>query len=168
MISVVAAAVILLPAAMADTPVRSGIKVIGEYSEAVKTDFGQEIRQFRVEYHWDEGATYTRGFDKHGEQVSLQVVKGSPAPDEQEIEEAFAIVHAHPDTQAIKARQAGIDINGGFPFQAKTGACASPARCVQIFLFDAENVVRHMLVDLRSQRVVNTDYIPPQNRRAQQ
>ncbi|MFK8032478.1 MAG: hypothetical protein AB8G18_19815 [Gammaproteobacteria bacterium] len=155
----------VLPTASADTAIRSGSEVIADYKDAVKTDKGKEVRRIQVVYNWDEGATYTYTFDKSGaNKAQTQVVYGPPTPTDAEIVEALAIVEAYPDVISIKQRQAGIAIDGGFPFEAPTGVCARPARCLQMFLFDAENVVRQMLVDMRTRSVVDSDYIPPQNR----
>ena len=152
--------------ALASDAVRSGNEIIADYSDAVKTATGKEVRQIKVVYNWDEGATYTYTFDKSGKKTDTHVVYGPPTPSEAEIAEALDIVLAHPEVITIKQRQAGIGIDGGFPFEAATGACAPPARCLQMFLFDAENVVRQMLVDMRTRQVVDSDYIPPQNREA--
>ena len=59
-------------------------------------------------------------------------------------------------------------IDGGFIIQQTHvgGPCNAGARCLQIFLFDGENVVRHMLVDLRTNTIVDHDYVPPRNRGA--
>lgn len=150
----------------ADTAVRSGTEVLADYKDAVKTDKGKEVRRIQVVYNWDEGATYTYTFDTSGAKADTHVVYGPPTPSEAEIDEALAIVEAYPDVITIKRRQAGIAIDGGFPFEATSGPCARPARCLQMFLFDAENVVRQMLVDMRTRSVVDSDYIPPQNREA--
>ncbi len=157
-------------AALANEPAkdatRSGNEILADYEDAVKTKSGKEVRRIQVVYNWDEGATYTHTFDKSGKLADTNVVYGSPTPSEAEVAEAVAIVEAYPDVVTIKRRQAGIAIDGGFPFRKSTGVCARPARCLQMFLFDAENVVRHMLVDMRTRTVVDSDYIPPQNREA--
>ncbi len=150
--------------AFASDAVRSGNEIIADYSDAVKTATGKEVRRIQVVYNWDEGATYTYTFDKSGTKTDTHVVYGPPTPSEAEIIQALDIVESHPDVITIKRRQAGIGIDGGFPFEAATGVCARPARCLQMFLFDAENVVRQMLVDMRTGKVVDSDYIPPQNR----
>ncbi len=146
--------------------VRSGNEVLADYNDAVKTKSGKEVRRIQVVYNWDEGATYTHTYDKSGAKADTQVVYGSPSPSDAEVAEAVAIVEAYPDVITIKRRQAGITIDGGFPFRLSSGVCARPARCLQMFLFDAENVVRHMLVDMRTRTIVDSDYIPPQNREA--
>jgi hypothetical protein len=33
-----------------------------------------------------------------------------------------------------------------------------------MLLFDGDNVVRHMLVDMRTGKVLERDYVPPRNR----
>lgn len=152
--------------AQANSAIKSGNTELAEYSEVIKTVNGKEMRHFKVEYNWDEGATYTHSYNKAGTLIDSHVVIGAPTPNQHEIAQAVTIANAYPDVVEIKHRQAGIDVAGGFPFEAKTGACARPARCLQIFLFDAENVVRHMMVDLRIGKVVIADYIPPQNRGA--
>lgn len=155
---------VLPSSALAADAVRSGNEIIDDYHDAVKTDNGREVRRIQVVYNWDEGATYTYTFDKSGKKTQTSVVYGPHTPSEDEIAEALDIVLAHPDVITIQQRQAGITIDGGFPFEAAEGVCARPARCLQMFLFDAENVVRQMLVDMRTRRVVDSDYIPPQNR----
>lgn len=168
MLLALASTLALSSLADAGDAVRSGNEIIADYSDAVKTDNGREVRRIQVVYNWDEGATYTYTYDKSGKKTNTSVIYGPHTPSEAEVAEALDIVLAHAEVIAIKQRQAGISIDGGFPFEASKGACARPARCLQMFLFDAENVVRHMLVDMRTRKVVDSDYIPPQNREVKQ
>lgn len=152
----------------ADEPIHRGEQSLAQYTEAAKTADGKkEKRLVKVTYDWDTGTIHTRSYNSDGDKVNSHSIQRPPTPDEAEISQAIKIVQQHPEVRSITARQAGIDINGGFPHTELSGVCARPARCVQMFLFDAENVVRHMLVDLRIGKVVDSNYIPPQNRGAE-
>ena len=143
--------------------IRQGVRLIGETTELEKTDAGAELRRIRSEYSWDDGLVYSYVHDINGKLLEVRRSYNGLRPDEQELAQAFALVWDDPEVQTIRRRQAGIEIDGGFTYREKTGSCALPSRCVQVFLFDGENVVRHMLVDLRSNRIVDRDYTPPRN-----
>lgn len=150
----------------ADPALRTGSKVVSESTLLEKTPAGREFRRIRTEYHWDDGLVYHYVYDKAGSLVDTRISYKGLRPDAQELARVFSLVWEDPQVRSIRGRQAGLEVNGGFTFQEKTGACARPARCIQVFLFDGENVVKHMLVDLRTDKIVNYDYVPPRNRGA--
>ncbi len=155
------AALALGPAALAaDAATRQGTKFVGETTQLEKTDKGRELRRIRTEYNWDDGLVYRYVHDADGNLVETRVSHNGLRPDDTELEQAFALVWDDDEVREIRRRQAGLDINGGFTYREKSGACALPSRCIQVFLFDGENVVRHMLVDLRTNKIVNRDYVP--------
>lgn len=147
-------------ASVADGATRYGTKLVGETTQLEKTDKGRELRRIRTEYNWDDGLVYRHVHDAGGKLIETRVSHNGLRPDDAELEQAFALVWNDDEVREIRRRQAGLDINGGFTYREKSGACALPARCVQVFLFDGENVVRHMLVDLRTNKIVNSDYVP--------
>lgn len=149
--------------ANAQDAVRSGYKVISDSTLMEKTENGREFRRIVTQYNWDDGVTYHRVYDKAGTLLETRTSMLGVAPDDAELQRAFDIVSQDADVQEIRRSQAGIDIAGGFTHIEKTGKCAAPARCLQVFVFDGENVVKHMLVDLRTDRIVNHDYVPPRN-----
>jgi len=150
--------------ATANDAVRSGQKLIGESTLMEKTDNGRELRRIVTHYNWDDGITYSKVYNEAGTLLETRKSTLGYSPDEDEIQRAFDLVWQDAEVQAIRSRQAGIDINGGFTHLEKTGKCAAPARCIQVFLFDGENVVKHMLVDLRLDKIVDHAYVPPRNR----
>ena len=150
--------------ATAQDAVRSGQQFVNETTLLEKTDNGREFRRIVTHYNWDDGVTYRKVYDKAGKLVETRQSKLGYSPDEDEIQHAFDLVAQDPDVQAIRRSQAGIEIAGGFTHLEKTGKCAAPARCIQVFVFDGENVVRHMMVDLRIDKIVDHNYTPPRNR----
>lgn len=154
------------PSANYSPVMRTGTEVMSEWTESVKTDKGKQFRRYEAVYDWDTGMTHRRSYDADGVLVSTRTIARAPTPSPDEIEEAIAIVRDNPDVIEIQRRQTGIQIEGGFIIQQTKaqGPCHTNARCLQIFLFDGENVVRHMLVDLRTNTIVDHDYVPPRNR----
>lgn len=150
--------------ATADEAVRSGLKRVGESTHMEKTANGRELRRVVTLYDWDSGATLRRVYDKTGKLIETRKSYLGLAPDAEELQRAFDLVWQDAEVQEIRRRQAGLDINGGFTYLEERGHCAPPARCIQVFLFDGENRVKHMLVDLRTDRIVDHNYIPPRNR----
>lgn len=144
--------------------VRHGTKQLAESTVMEKTDKGRELRRIRSEYNWDDGIVYRYVHDADGQLLEVRKSYKGLRPDDQELEQAFALVWQDTEVRSIRKRQAGLTINGGFTYLEKEGPCARPARCVQVFLFDGENVVKHMLVDLRSNRIVNHNFVPSRNR----
>ncbi len=145
---------------------RTGTVIMSEWTEAVKTPEGKQFRRYVAEYDWDTGLMHRHAYDADGVHLSTRTMKRAPTPSDDEIAEAIAIVRDNPEVVDIQRRQAGIQIDGGFIIQQTKdeGPCHGNARCLQIFLFDGENVVRHMLVDLRANTIVDADYVPPRNR----
>ncbi len=145
---------------------RTGTVIMSEWTEAVKTPEGKQFRRYQAEYDWDTGLMHRHEYDADGVHLSTRTLKRTPTPSEEEIAEAIDIVRGSPEVIDIQRRQAGLKIDGGFTIrQTKDeGPCHGNARCLQIFLFDGENVVRHMLVDLRANTIVDHDYVPPRNR----
>ncbi len=164
--AMVLAAVLLAVPASAEAPVRTGKQVLGEWTDAVKTPQGKQKRRFRTTYDWDTGTSMRETFDLQGKRLSIQKINSAPSPSPVEIERAREIVLADVEVGEIARRQGGLQLDGGFTLThaAGEGPCVAGTRCVQMFLFDGENVVRHMLVDLRLGRIVEPDYIPPRNR----
>ncbi len=162
-IALLAAEGLAVAAHAADGAVRQGTKFVGESTLMEKTDKGKALRRIRTEYSWDDGLVYNYVHDADGQLLEVRKSYNGLRPDDTELEEAFALVWQDDEVREIRRRQAGLDINGGFIYREKDGACALPARCVQVFLFDGENVVRHMLVDLRTNRIVARDYVPARN-----
>ena len=158
--ALLATTALFAPAVAADEAVRHGVKSLGETTHLEKTKNGRELRRIRSEYNWDEGVIYSYVHDAEGTLLETRVSHNGLRPDEAELQHAFDMVWNDPEIATIRRRQAGIDINGGFIYREKEGSCAAPARCIQVFLFDGENVVRHMLVDLRTNKIVNRDYVP--------
>lgn len=150
--------------ANAEEAVKSGMKLVGESTHMEKTADGRELRRVVTLYNWDSGVTLYKVYNKAGALIETRESRLGLAPDADELERAFELVWQDNEVQEIRRRQAGIDINGGFTHQAKTGVCAAPARCIQVFLFDGDNRVKHMLVDLRTDRIVDHNYVPPRNR----
>ena len=154
----------------ADTSQRTGTTVMGEWTDAVKTPKGKEWRSYRAVYDWDTGLTSREEYDANDKLISRSSRRAAPSPTVEEIAEAAAIVDADVEVQQIRRRQGGLALEGGFVFRNKEGQgpCTQSTRCVQMFLFDGENVVRQMLVDLKSRKILDPDYIPPRNRGAGQ
>ena len=142
---------------------RHGSKFVAESTLMEKTPTGKALRRIRTEYNWDDGLVYSYVHDADGKLLEVRKSYNGLRPDDEELAQAFALVWEDDEVQAIRRRQAGLDINGGFTYRRSEGACALPARCVQVFLFDAENVVKHMLVDLRSNRIVDRNFVPDRN-----
>lgn len=150
--------------AAADSTVRSGTKVLSETTQLVKTASGKEVLRTRSEYNWDDGLTYHYDYDAAGALVEVRQSTAAPRASDDELQQAYALVWEDDEVRQIRKRQAGLEINGGFPYRQAKGSCAAPARCVQVFLFDGENVVKHMLVDLRSNTIAERNHVPPRNR----
>jgi len=146
--------------------VKHGTMDLGEWTDAVKTDHGKEARHYRAVYDWDTGLTHEYAYTLDGKLVSERSYRGAPAPSPEEIEEARAIVLADPEIASILSRQPQFLLDGGFSIEqtASEGPCTERTRCLQMFLYDGNNVVRHMLVDLRTGSILERDYIPPRNR----
>ena len=156
--------------AVADTlSARTGVELLGESTDTVKTAEGRQQRLVRMVYDLDNGTTSTEIYTMEGERMSRTAMDTLPGPSERDIERALRIVRADTEVGQIMRRQGGLQLEGGFPIlqRAGEGPCVRGTRCVQMFLFDGENVVRHMLVDLRSGKVLEPDYIPPRNRGVQ-
>lgn len=164
-----AAAVAVAGSALAAEPVtRSGTMPVSESRELLKIDGALQEVHSRVEYNWDDGLVYTYRHNAKGELLDVLTSTNALRPTDAELAAAFDLVWNDPEVRTIRSRQAGLEINGGFTYREPTGKCAAPARCVQVFLFDGENVVRHMLVDLRTGSIANRSYIPPRNQGATQ
>jgi len=147
---------------------KHGTMDLGEWTDAVKTDHGKEARHYRAVYDWDTGLTHEYAYTLDGKLVSERSYRGAPAPSPEEIEEARAIVLADPEIASILSRQPQFLLDGGFSIEqtASEGPCTERTRCLQMFLYDGNNVVRHMLVDLRTGSILERDYTPPRNRGA--
>lgn len=150
--------------ATAQDAVKRGQMVIDEATTMEKTANGREFRRIVTRYNWDDGVTYRDVYNKAGALVETRSSRLGVPPTEDELARAFELVWADAEVQDIRRRQAGLDINGGFTHIEKTGKCALPARCIQVFLFDGENVVKHMLIDLRTDRIVERNHVPSRNR----
>lgn len=153
--------------ATADSPTAmTGLEVLGESTDSVKTADGRQQRVVRMVYDWDTATMYREVFTMDGERLSRSAVDTLPGPSANDIQRALRIVRSDADVAQIMRSQGGLQLDGGFPIlqAAGEGPCVRGTRCVQMFLFDGENVVRHMLVDLRSGRILDPDYIPPRNR----
>ena len=161
------AAIGTTPTAAAEQAARSGVKAVSQYTEIQKVDGRRQVVHTRVEYNWDDGLVYSFRHDENGELIDVQTSTNGLRPDDAELKEAFDLVWTDPEVRTIRARQAGLEVNGGFIYREAKGRCAAPARCIQVFLFDAENVVRIMLVDLRTRTIADRNYIPPRNREAE-
>jgi len=165
----VAAALVSLGAhaAPADA-IKHGTLDLGEWTDAVKTDHGKEARRYHAVYDWDTGLTHEYAYALDGRLVSERSYRGAPPASPAEVDEAKAIVLADPEVAAILRRQPEVSLQGGFSIEqtAAEGPCTERTRCVQMLLFDGNNVVRHMLVDLRTSSILERDYIPPRNRGA--
>jgi hypothetical protein len=161
-------ALLLAGAAQAESgrAARQGTMLLGEWVDAVKTDHGKEARRYRLVYEWDTGLTHEYVYAMSGELVSERRYRGAPSPSPDEVEEAAAIVRADPEIAQILRGQPGLSLQGGFPMnQARgEGPCTQRTRCLQMLLFDGDNVVRHLLVDLRTGSIIERDYVPPRNR----
>lgn len=163
-----ATAIGAVPSAAAEqTAARSGVKAVSEYTEIQKVDGRRQVVRTRVEYNWDDGLVYSYRHDEDGELIDVHTSTNGLRPDDAELKEAFDLVWNDSEVRTIRSRQAGLEINGGFIYREPKGRCAAPARCIQVFLFDAENVVRIMLVDLRTRSIADRNYIPPRNREAE-
>ncbi len=154
----------------ADTTQRSGTTVMGEWTDSIKTSKGKEWRSYRVVYDWDSGLTTREEYDANDKLIGTTSRRAAPSPTRDEVAEAAAIVDADVEVQQIRRQQGGLALEGGFVIRqaAGEGPCTQSTRCVQMFLFDGENVVRQILVDLKSRKILEPDYIPPRNRRAGQ
>jgi hypothetical protein len=152
----------------ADHAVKQGTQNFGEWVDAVKTDHGKESRRYRLDYEWDTGLMHESVYTLDGKLVSERRYRGAPSPSPEEIAEADAIVRADPEIAGIMRRQPDLSLQGGFPIvQAEgEGPCTERTRCLQMLIFDGDNVVRHMFVDLRTGSILERDYIPPRNRAA--
>ena len=148
--------------------VKHGTMDLGEWTDAVKTDHGKEARRYHAVYEWDTGLTHEYVYTLDGKLVSERSYRAAPTPSPAEIEEAKAIVLADPEVAAILSRQPEVSLQGGFAIEqtAAEGPCTERTRCLQMLLFDGNNVVRHMLVDMRTSSILERDYIPPRNRGA--
>lgn len=155
------------PTLAADTAQRSGTTVMGEWTDSVKTAKGKEWRSYRVVYDWDTGITTREEYDANDQLIGTSTRRAAPSPTLEEVAEAAAIVNADLEVQQIRRQQGGLALEGGFVIrqEAGEGPCTGSTRCVQMFLFDGENVVRQILVDLKSRKILEPDYIPPRNRR---
>jgi len=159
--AVILATQALAPAAgAADGATRQGTKFVGESTLMEKTAKGKELRRIRTEYNWDDGLVYNYVHDADGKLLEVRKSFNGLRPDDEELAHAFAMVWDDAEVKEIRRRQAGLDINGGFIYRTESGACALPARCVHVLLFDGENVVRNMIVDLRTNRIVKRDHVP--------
>ena len=164
---------LLLPAfatgqVAADGAVKQGTQNLGEWVDAVKTDHGKDVRRYRLDYEWDTGLTHESVHTLDGKLISERRYRSAPSPSQADIAEADAIVRADPEIAQIMRRQPDLSLQGGFPMNQAPGEgpCTDPTRCLQMLLFDGDNVVRHMLVDLRSGSILERDYVPPRNRAA--
>ena len=148
--------------------VKHGTMDLGEWTDAVKTNHGKEARRYHAVYEWDTGLTHEYAYTLDGKLVGERSYRAAPTPNPDEVEEAKAIVLADPEVTAILRRQPEVSLQGGFPIAqtAAEGPCTERTRCLQMLLFDGNNVVRHMLVDLRTGSILERDYIPPRNRGA--
>jgi hypothetical protein len=148
--------------------VRHGTLELGTWVDAAKTPAGKEPRRHRLVYEWDTGLTHETVHTLDGKLVSERRYRAVPPGTPDEVEEAAAVVLADAEVAQILERQPSLGLQGGFAMDADGGvaACGAPARCLQMFLYDGDNVVRHMLVDLRTGTLVERDYVPPRNRGA--
>ena len=152
----------------AGSRVKHGTMELGTWIDAVKTDHGKEARRHYAVYEWDSGLTHESVYTLDGKLVSERRYRAAPAPHAEEIEEARAIVLADSEVAEILSRQPTFALAGGFTIEqtAAEGPCTERTRCLQMLLFDGNNVVRHMLVDLRTGSILERDFVPPRNREA--
>jgi hypothetical protein len=145
---------------------KHGTMDLGEWTDAVKTPKGKEARHYRAVYDWDTGLTHEYAYTLDGKLVSQRAYRAAPTPSPEEVEEAKAIVLADPEVTQILRRQPDLSLQGGFAMEQtpQEGPCTQRTRCLQMLLFDGDNVVRHMLVDLHTGTILERDYIPPRNR----
>jgi hypothetical protein len=164
--STISLAVLGVTNAVAGANVKHGTMDLGTWTDAVKTGGGKEARRHHAVYEWDTGLTHEYVYALDGSLVSERRYRAAPAPQPEEIAEASAIVLADPEVADILSRQPTFTLAGGFTIEqtAAEGPCSERTRCLQMLLFDGNNVVRHMLVDLRTGSILERDYIPPRNR----
>jgi hypothetical protein len=87
-------------------------------------------------------------------------------PTPEEIEEARALILAHPEVAALTARAGSPVVDGGFILQREAGhPCGPGSRCLQFDVLDLDDPhrparLRYVVVDLRAGRVLDADFQP--------
>ena len=156
------ALLVVLPASA-----QSADRVVHQYSDAVKTAAGVEMRQVTIVVDQETGGSFEVVRDARGDVLSRRALKPT-SPSEAEVDEARAIIAADAELSALmRARPAHID--GGYILvEAEGAACGPGSRCLHMDLLNDENRrerIRFVVVDLVSRSVVYRDFDPDEHGR---
>ena len=146
---------------------QSADRVVHQYTDAVKTAAGVEMRQVEIVVDGDTGGSFQVVRDAGGAVLSRQPLQPT-SPSAQEVDEARAIIAADAELSALM-RTRPTHIDGGYVLvEAEGAACGPGSRCLQMDMLSDANRrerVRFVVVDLVSRRVVYRDFDPDQHGR---
>lgn len=150
----------------ADSDLGPELVQVGDWVDVEKVDGKRISARTRAIYDPSTGLTHHFVFGPDKTMIRHTVRAKGNRPTSREIAKAFRMALDDPGARA--EHLGGAELNGGFLLeQAEEGApCSLGSRCIQVFLFefDPEVVVRHMVVDLASERIPYPRYTPIQNR----
>ncbi len=149
----------------------TGIVVVRDYVDSIKTDHGDEYRQ--VQYAWDYGrnVAIVRQYQLDGTLAGIEV---EPAltleTTDAELAYAFALVRDDARLGPI-ANQKGTRLYGGFSLRVGNSApvsarvadnhCRAKTRCIHVMMSggkDGELALGHAIVDLSARKIVDHHY----------
>ncbi|NNF58556.1 MAG: hypothetical protein HKN04_09960 [Rhodothermaceae bacterium] len=166
------ALVLLLLAPAVQAQEASTARVLRTWVDDVKLDDGTSARwTFTITYDAEAGL-YTRTVrDEAGAVLEETTTLHSLAsPTNGEIEEARAIILAHPTLRELYDGAKRPVLEGGFELVREEGhACGPGSRCLQFDLYDVDDEarrvdrLRYVVVDLRTGELVSADFDASRN-----
>jgi hypothetical protein len=162
------------PVAEISPPAPTGIVVVRDYVDSIKTSSGDVYR--KVQYAWDytRNVAIIRQYQLDGTLISID---DEPAltleTTDAELAYAFSLVRNDPQLGSI-ARQKGTRLYGGFSLRVASLApssdraadnhCRAKTRCIHVMMSggkDGELALGHAIVDLSVHKIVDHQYSNP-------
>jgi hypothetical protein len=145
------------------TPTSRPIRLLRSWEETVKAGGGDQARRVQLVFDYTNGWAREDSYDTRGVlRGSRKIVRGLPAPSQEEIAEAFEITRTDPALASLFSRFA-VALDGAFVLEEDEGMpCGPGSRCLQVLLMssDRAGVIRRVVVDLVPRSLAYTAYFP--------
>lgn len=141
------------------------VRLLRTWEEAIKVNGRDSARRVRILFDYSRGVALEESYDRRGVlRASRTITQAMPAPSAEEIAEAFRLTRAASELESIFGRFSVV-LEGGFLLEEESGKpCGPGSRCLHVFLLSADRagLIRRVVVDLGSRRIVYPLYTPPE------
>lgn len=141
-------------------------RVLRRWQDTFKTPEGEVARRAEIVFDYTAGLAREDSYDLAGNRISSRPLPDSqPAPSEEELVEAMAVIEGDPYLARI-VRRTGARPHGHFVLEERDGlACGPRTRCIQVLLVTPEGtgLVRRVVVDLTKSAIVYRSYVPSED-----